>query len=1275
MKSLRIIHSFLMGILALAIVSSCTGQSPAELKNKISQDEDALSASCYGIKLDQSLLTKSNILKIFECGTWKDQYPDFYQSIVEIPEDSLNKILAPINDKIFYDLAKQKRFLDIVSFHEKQGDLQELGTFLDKALGEYNLLGQLNLVLNTAKFSQINRAQVLNFFSKDSEENKKAIIALSEFSKLYSQETSEWNKIFSPLNKGFVQKKVVGVLDGLANLDSNLFWNSSAKIFDSQNDQGFKNWARESAGTADASSLLLTLTRHKDLVLDSYNLKKILNEGIICGNRSSNKNFNIKTDLELITKMNDLATLDQTGYQKSILDGMAKLIAFKNFCSTKTADESLDTFSRITNTIMLASDIERDYNFIQGVQKTFPKGEEFALLDLLSNKGFESLHSFLIELEERNLQNSFSAESFKLIEASSDESMDFLANILKSISQDTKARSWYLNWSKMWKQLDEKQKLEFVNLLSIAFDQDMQADKAISLLASVVTEFPDLTSTISQQFDDESYYDILKLQVEILSTDKVRSDMRRFFSHEGMISFLRTFIRSRDFDYKGSQIFKNSLILQRLVVAPEMKIQSLERQCYTKLQQDYLNKKDYYTIVNTLPEICLNSLGEFGLVGQIYLWMNKLNKEFIGNTGKTFHDGIGVWSPGMIQFIFSAAVRADIFWDREHSLGVKDKLPLIQKDLENPIVKERFQLILNLTQDISTKTSALDYFMTEIAMKSDNDLKKEGRTLLSWIEKDPGSYLKIKSSTLSCKDLNPNIGANPCLSQSEFKKSVIEILEVMKRKNENGQSVITSLLRALHPKIGISLPMGSKKPRKKVFTLDEIIRFAHDLNTPATLKEFIYHNADSKTKFKGTTVERLEVIIRDISFLDNFYGAYFKNELSQAENYKEKLNSSESLMGLLQGLGGPLRTFKSFPKESKWLIKNARQTYSSLGEIAHEYTQPEGGTRNYADFIQGVLTIASSTSPLETQSFSAIRTPKVELVKGHNGIFITKVTQLSGLRHLSSWLDSRMGSRYADILKSSDFKSVNQNLIAKIDEKDFVNVGEYFFENYLSKTDRRLEMIVGDMIDWTYSATPSEINEAEELISKILILASQNEITSSDIKTIAQYAELAIQNWAMIKSIWPSNVKLSEVIGLANMMMDKILDDKKESSATIHSLVSALSKLPMSERKKLFDKSIMSKTSILLESFIKKDLEAQIEWSPLVAKMFLSEEVKFSSVKHLLTEMIKYPDSYLTVKDFILFLNTPQNGKTRYELLVEEVFVTQREKLERFLESTFQALQ
>ena len=59
----------------------------------------------------------------------------------------------------------------------------------------------------------------------------------------------------------------------------------------------------------------------------------------------------------------------------------------------------------------------------------------------------------------------------------------------------------------------------------------------------------------------------------------------------------------------------------------------------------------------------------------------------------------------------------------------------------------------------------------------------------------------------------------------------------------------------------------------------------------------------------------------------------------------------------------------------------------------------------------------------------------------------------------------------------------------------------------------------------------------------------------------------------------------------------------------------------------------------------------------------------------LLTEMLKYPEREITAADYIDFLSTAVEGKSRYELLIEEVFTTQRQKLEDFLETTFQALQ
>jgi hypothetical protein len=62
------------------------------------------------------------------------------------------------------------------------------------------------------------------------------------------------------------------------------------------------------------------------------------------------------------------------------------------------------------------------------------------------------------------------------------------------------------------------------------------------------------------------------------------------------------------------------------------------------------------------------------------------------------------------------------------------------------------------------------------------------------------------------------------------------------------------------------------------------------LSGEKTKKEFIFYEKDSSRKGLGTVLDRLEIVIRDISFLNNFYGAFFKNTVAEAKDYKKEIN-------------------------------------------------------------------------------------------------------------------------------------------------------------------------------------------------------------------------------------------------------------------------------------------------------------------------------------------------------------------------------------------------
>ncbi|GEM_PF-2821669 len=1274
-------HSFsklfqVVGLALLAMVISCTGQSPADLKNKISSTEEKLSSSCNDIKLDGELLTKTNIQKIFECGTWSNQYPHLYTALKSIPETQLNSLLAPYNKEIFYDRNKQAKLLNILSSHNTKGDLSELGKFLNKLLGEYDVLSSLDTVLAGKNLNSIDRTLVFNVFSKNSEVNTQAVKSLTEAINFYQEEKEAWNLVFWSFSRDSLIDNGKIILNDLSTMDDSIFWNSISTVLNTKNEFNIKAWAQTSLSSQRPEALLQNLLTNPQLAEDSTDLLTILEKGLVCDNAGSVFDFNIRSEKELISKMISLEKVTRDEYQGVLLDSMSKVIAFKNFCGNSENKHSIDVFERILDTLMLASDNEHDYKFIQSVQKTFPKGREFTLLNLLASPMFQSVFSIVKDVDSEGKSNLLATNAFKVLSSLSAETQTFLSEILGSVKDEGKSKTWFNNWAIMWQSLSEMEQHHFVNLLSIVFDNEIKAASVANIIESVVLEYPKLTAEISSQFEEQSFYESLRLHVSVLSDPLVRDDLARFLSNDGLIGFLKVFTQNRE------QVFitKNPLKIEKvenqnnLVQSSSLRAQSLQRLCYEKLKSDYLKNQDYYTIVNTLPAECLNSLGNQGLVGQIYLWMNNLNNQFKDELKKDFHTGTGIWNPGMLQFIFASAVRADIYLGRSEGKGVKAWLPEIQSDLENPIIKERAELLLQISAKMAKETSVLDLVTKEMQSASTEAIKKYGNSALKLMGGKSSPYFNSRPQKISCNDLNQKLGANPCLKKDELKKGLRELLRVFKRKNENGSSVIKSLLSAIHSKGGVELPRPNKKTEKHVITLEEVIRFSHDLNSDQTRKAFNYYQGKEKKEYQGTAVERLEVIIRDISFLNDFYGAYFKNEVAQAENYREKLESSNKLMNWLQKFSGPFRSFGVFPKETKWLLKNARESYHSLIEVADEYKQPEGNTRNYADFIQSVLMISSSTSPLKTQSFGAFRKPDPDLIKNHNGIFITQITELSGLRHLSAWVESRFGSRYAEFLKSEDFQSINKNLLAKTDLEKFENAGVYLLDKYFEEDSDNLGIMIDDLVDWLYQATPAEINSFENLIGKVLTLMASEGMSSANIETLAEYIDLVVKHWPKIKSAFGKDINFSAALNLGNEVFDQVLANKKESFELMPLIINFINKIPKAEREEFFSLNMLQDTSALVKHFIKNDLKTNFDWTAAFSEMFFSNDAEIAPFKEMLSAMIQYPQKEITLSDYVLFLSTKYQGRSRYELLVEEIFTNQRQKLEEFLESTFQAL-
>ena len=1254
-------------------LQACTGQNPAELKNSTTPRQ-AIKSSCSTVIFEGQVFSSKNILNIFDCSGWSKQYPALNQAIKNADKKSFDSVFEVFNKSFLSDRSKRQIFFQVVANAENNGGMDALGSLLEKALSEKKILTQLNKTFEEGSLRLPGPSILLRSLSESNPDNVKSLHAIGAILGAFEKNKYKIHDLLGDQGKKKLSLMISKVLtDASLNMD-NQDWNYVSRIIH-QNESPLREWALE-AGQRNLENLLEVIKR-PELIQDIKFIKNSLVKGLACENRANTSAFKIHVEHELKFTIESLKNDEKEVFENKLLDGLLKYIAFQNFCEKNEGQQQIKPFYNVLKVAEQVVSSEHDFLFLKKMHQVFDQ-DRFVLLSLFSSEAFSVLQKFLVGMSDEGHDEEFIRTLNQMMAELSLEDFQAIAELMNRLNlEDGAKNTWLKSWSSLWKSLSDEERLEFIKLVGLLFDERVDGSKVLQLMGSVFEQFPELSRELAHRFDQDSFQQELASMLKIFSEEAVQDELAHFLSRKGLFDLIKMMT------YDKAHSLNKPRPTSKVADAPVQFVQPLDqtqhiysRNCFLKLTEIYEKNPSYYSLANTLPESCLNVLGQVGFVGQIYLWMNSSNSYFqdhlqIGD----FHSATGVWSPGMLQFIFSAAVQADVFLTSNNgNRGIRENLSALHGSLTRKSFLESFHLFSDFYTSFGPDISLDQRISDFINSKNDKELNLLSGNLFALFKTAP-SYLVLKKSTLNCQDLSPNLGVNPCFDNRRMSESLLDLVRVLKRKNETGHSLMQELLKWIHPDGGIELPSHKIKSRKHQTSMDEIIRFLYDLSSEKTNRSFVFRKEGLSQLVQGHIIERLEVVIRDIGFLNNFYGAYFKNQVAGATDYRQEILESEKLLFMLDKSGGPLRSTGIFPKETKQKLKNIRSTYSSLAELSDDFIQADGTTRTYGPFIQSLLALIETSSKQSTQNFSAYRKPDESIVEGHNGIFLTKVVQMSGLRHLSSFVRSRFDGQLSG-LNSDDFKKVNKNLFGRHSLPTLQARFQSVLDKYLDHDRNQLNLIIHDTVVYLSSINEEEQTDLEEIAAKLLVLLSDEKVSDENIEKVMAFVELAIEFWPELKKSLEKIDDRKSVLDFLNHVTDQVVTHPGELNGVLSNLLSD----------RFFDKKVLrhifanEKLLQKLVSFINQsaksdDFDSQINWNETLTKIFSQRSMKWEALRTWFKVGADHPENKLTLSLLISYLGEKSQEGYRLQRVLDELFINHQGQLDSFLKETFKSLE
>jgi len=1268
-------HAVLLGMLLL--IHSCTGQNPAGIKNSTRSNE-AVKATCSNITVDGNSLTHKNILNVFDCSGWSEKYPKLESALREVSPQSLDNVLNVFNGPLLSSKTNQKKFFDRISIAEDRGQMKSLATMMEKSLGKSNLLSQLKKFFSTKNLTSTEKSVVMNMISSDNDVNLRNLKSIRSITQAFENNKSKIKEVLSEDKDEDFNRRIITLVDELTSKMDNKNWSQISRVMFEESFSPLRKWT--SNGLNGDYSLLMRVLERKEFQKDINFLTGSLAAPIVCENSAYRKDFIVDINKDLTLKIESLKFDTKEKFEKNLLHGLSAYLSFQEFCGEEKKTQDLKSFFRVMGYVFEILPSDHDYEFFSDIHKIFGE-DRFVFLKFLGSKTFAELRDILITLNKNDLDGELIKNSYIFFSDIPDEEIKNIASWIKEISTGKgQTYEWYKAWSKLWHSLSYEEKVEVINLLSVFFDDEIEASKVLDLAIDIFENFPEMTSSLFRALPEKSYQDDLAVIASIIENNEVKEELSRFFSTQGVFEIIKLITQDRGYEIVASST--QTTLHERAnsyVMAPLHEVKkTLAGQCYESLSDQYKSAPSYYGLVNKMSDACQRVLPEVGYVGQIYVWMFKLQKTFAEKYGANdFHGEAGLWAPEMLHSIFGAGIRAELaLLSSDGKRGINANLEDIHKTVTAPYLLEGLHITSQIYVNVSNLVPFEKRFQNFLESKSDEDISILVGSFFDLLESKP-KRLNFPVKRTKCNEITSDHGVNPCFDVTHLKKKIADIVRILKRKNVNDQSLIQELIKWMHPEGGIDLPLG--KPTKVSYktSLDEIITFLYDLSAENTSIPFNYIGLNGQKSTNGTIIDRLEVVIREIAFQNNFYGSFFKNEVSRADNYQQHVLNSRKLLDFVSfatkipGLPGVV----GLDPDAKWKIKSIQNTYSSLAELANTFPQRDGKQRSYGLFIQSLLASIVISSEPSTQTFSAYRLPDERLAEGHNGLFLAKIVDLSGLRHMAAFVRQRLGN--LSVLDTPEFKNINSNLVGRLKLKFLQKNVQKMLDLYFDNDRKQLNLMLDDLLQYMSTLSIEEQKAWEEVVVKGLLLLSDKNISNENIESLINNAEVVIKMWPEIREILKSVDNPINLLKNINNGLDSILANPKSLDKILGTMISSKIMTTVEVEKLLKNASIRTEIMNLVVHLTTREMvETKVNWLPALRTMFADRNIRWSPiVKWLNVAMDQKPENKLTVSLLMDYLGGKENGEYRFKMAMDEALINHRQQFEYFIGNVFPLLQ
>lgn len=598
-----------------------------------------------------------------------------------------------------------------------------------------------------------------------------------------------------------------------------------------------------------------------------------------------------------------------------------------------------------------------------------------------------------------------------------------------------------------------------------------------------------------------------------------------------------------------------------------------------------------YKMIKNLPAACAKVNNE-NIAFRLFGWLNSIEESYLEfKQGTNQNDSLlndkGLLSPYMLNSTLATSKVFDsLLGPYGSALPTKNGINYLLSSLKFHLDEQRAATLLDKNLNFATKwfsikpennlihrNALIKEFTKEKNFSYANELFKNTARLMmdygDWVksgklEKNEKENNYVYDPAFDCtKVINQNIAPNPCPSRAIVKEHTKGILKYLSTvwEPETGTAV-AQLLKALKPGEGLDIPLEGKKTKKYRMTLKETMKYLYDTsdkNLKVNRKNLFYVNPQGK-EFNDsvTTLERVETVIREVRFDNNYLGTAFLNAVVKADDYNKEVENRKSL--LKKCIKIPvIRCARPMSDDDLRMGKNALESFDSLLDINNG--RGEESLLKYGDYLktfEQTLVASSAKDAQEVQLFPL----KNELLLKHNGRLLGEMTMMTMWSNTARVIRDRIGrtrDEFEKFMQREDFNRVDRALLYGFDLGLAAPSAERLVKKLQIVAPGEKQSVVDHSIDWIASLNYQETRMLEEVVGRILVVGSYlgtPDVVFGSASTEADFeryknnnllqlflaAEKVIDYWPTLRKYFPNDMKLVNAISPINNALIFITD-------------------------------------------------------------------------------------------------------------------------------------